>query len=121
VASARPIISARRGANALGGDRGKRCRQLRLRLVGRVAVVEPDRLLHRLEQRPKRDPFAVGQASSPRDERLPGDAGEELVDEPRLADPCGTENREELTGAVTDGLIEGLLQPAALSLAPDHW
>ena len=50
----------------------------------------------------------------------PRDVGEELSDEPGLADAGRAEHREELAGAVADGLLERVVQPPALALAADH-
>ena len=72
---------------ALRASPAERASELRPRLLGRVAVLEPDRLLDGLEQRPERDALAVGEAAAAGDERLPG----ELVEE--LAAPAATSRR----------------------------
>jgi hypothetical protein len=95
-------------------------RELGAGFVGRVGVVEPDRALHGLEERPVRDPFPVREAASGCDERVFAEALQELVHEPRLADTRDAEHGEELAGSVADRLVERVVQAPAFSLSPDH-
>ena len=54
----------------------------------------------------QRDPVAVGQAAAAQDRRPRAHAGEELVDEPALADPGRPEDRHEHAGLLLDGPLE---------------
>ena len=45
---------------------------------------------------------------------------EKLLDETRLAHAGGPENREQLAGAITDGLLEGVRESPAFALPSDH-
>ena len=90
------------------------------RHVRRVAVVEPDELLDRLEERPERDPLAVGQATATRDPCPPRHSVQELLHEPRLADTGEPEDGEELARGVCASLLEGVRQPTPLAAATHH-
>ena len=59
-------------------------------------------LLEDLDEREVRDPVAVGETAPPQDDRIRPRL-DELEDEPRLADPGRSENREELARAVAYG------------------
>ena len=65
------------------------CPRRELRLGGRgadgVGGLYPELDQH-LDERPVRDPFAIGEGSAAGDRRLPRDVAEEVGDEPRLAD-----------------------------------
>jgi hypothetical protein len=73
-----------------------------------------------LDERPVRDPLAVGETSSPQDVGRVADALEEVGDEAGLADPGRAEQREESTGAIGDGVLVVAPEPLALALAADE-
>src|SRR5205085_9083168 len=76
-----------------------------------------------LAERPERDALAVGQtaALTPRDQlRLVVDQLEELVDEPGLADPGNTDDRDELGRALIADAPEDRAQQLDLAVAADQ-
>jgi hypothetical protein len=79
-------------------------------LTGRVER-DLGQLLHDLHDRPVRDAFAVRQAAPAHDAHV-AVRPEELGGEPRLADTRSAENGEELTGAVGDGQVQRVVEPA---------
>ena len=99
------------------------CPRRELRLGGRgadrVGGLDPELDQH-LDERPVRDPFAIGEGSAAGDRRLPRDVAEEVGDEPRLADPCRAYECEEAAGPSRDDVGEIGPQTVALSAPPDH-
>ena len=85
-----------------------------------LAVTELGDVLDRFDDRPERDALAIRKAPALRDGRPTPDVLEELVDETRLADTGGAQNREQLARTVINGELERVLKPAALPLTADH-
>ena len=84
-------------------------------------VVEPDRRAEELRDRIPGDPLAVRQASAAEDGRRPrARPGEELVDEPALADAGRPEHRDEDAALLDDGPLEGGAQDPEFAIATDH-
>ena len=96
---------------------------LRRDVLRRVLLENARLRLDDLAERPERDPVTVGEAASlaPRDELRVGiDDALELVDEPALADPGDTDQREELRRALVTRAFECVPNDAELALAPDE-
>ena len=81
--------------------------------------LDPERHQH-LDERPVRDPLAVREAAAAQHVRVAADAVEEVGDESRLAHTRRTEEREELTGAVGDSVLEGAPESLALAFTSDE-
>ena len=94
--------------------------QLDQRLARGLLVGDGGGVLEGLRQRPERDAVPIGETPAVDDERLRGGGREELVDQPGLAHAGRAEDREEIAHALRYGLLERLVQEAALALAAHH-
>ena len=70
-----------------------------------------------LDERPVGDALAIGEAAAAKDVGSLPDTLEEVGDEARLADAGRTEEREELTGAIGDRILEGAPETLPFPLA----
>ena len=75
-------------------------------------------LLQHLDDRPVRDPLAVGEAAAADDRRL--DRRQGLGDEPRLADAGLADDRHELAALLGLHALPGLAEERELALASDE-
>jgi hypothetical protein len=106
-------------AEQVGGHGG----QLGRRLVGGVGLQDPGLGLDHLAQGPEGHALAVGQGASlaPGGQlRLGVDGGQQLGDQPALADPGGTDEGDLPGGAVGAHPGQGVAEPPQLGLAPDQ-
>ena len=97
--------------------------QLALDIRLRVGLEDSRLRLHDLRQRPEADAFAVRKraALAPgREVRLGLDRLEELVDEPRLADPRDADEGDELELTLRAGAFERVAERVELALAPEE-
>ena len=94
--------------------------EARFGVIGSIRVVQVRQLLDHLEQWPERDAFAVRETPASHDESSSREVGEELVHEAGLADAGQTEDREQLTGAVPDRLLECVVKAPPLAFTTDH-
>ena len=85
-------------------------------LAGNLAGCPPDEV----SERPVRDSLAVGEASSGEDGGLFVDARQQLLDEPRLADPGRPDDVDHAALARPDRLLERRAQAAQFPIASDH-
>jgi hypothetical protein len=111
------------GLALVDGNRAHGLLELGRRLALRVGLHDPRLRLHDLGQRPEADALAVGQraALAPRREvGLRVHALEELVDEPRLADPGHADERHELQLPLRARPLERVAQLVELALPPDQ-
>ncbi len=72
-----------------------------------------------LDDRPVGDALAVGEAAAA-DHRRAVDPAQELGDEPRLADACRPQDREEMAGALAGDVVEGVPEEVQLAVSPHH-
>ena len=94
--------------------------QLRHCVIRTVALADATCLLNHLRKRPERDPLAIGKAAPAEDRRPLTETGEELVSEPRLADPGCTDDRNEAAALLRDASLERPLELGKGVLAADE-
>ncbi len=97
--------------------------ELLLRDRGRIGLEDAGVRLQDLPERPEGDPLPVGQAAALPPGRELGagvDVGEELGDDPALAEPRLTDDRHELDRARRDRLVEDPLEQREVDLAADE-
>src|SRR5436305_6058752 len=90
------------------------------KLVGRVALENPEMLFQHLSKRPEGDPFSVRQAAAGSPQRLGvvgGEAPPELAHQPRLADAGVPEQRDEHRSPAVHAAPVGARKPPELGLA----
>ncbi len=109
---ARLTVEANRAENALGDRIGLFVLPERLPEVADV-LDDPS-------ERPEGDPFAVGRAVTLEDGRLATRRQDQFAPESRLADPCGAEHREELSGSAFSGAFVGLSKLSELHDSADQ-
>jgi hypothetical protein len=81
---------------------------------------DPGRALDDLDDRPERDPLAVGEAAAEEDGGLVVDRVGELGDETRLPDAGRPQQREQVAGPVDGCALERLAEQGELALAADE-
>ena len=111
-----------------GPSRGRRdTRRHRLRLgIAREEVFDlghaggSRQVVHDLDQRPVGDALAVRKAAADDHRRLRLDSGDELLEDPGLADPRGACDGDEHAAAAVDGPAETGVQHPQLGPPPDQ-
>ena len=91
--------------------------------VRRIAVQDPEMLLQHLAERPVRDPVTVRQApaaAQQRLRRLPAQPPPEFTEEPGLAHPGITDDRDQVRPAAGDNAAISLAQVRLLAVAADE-
>ena len=89
---------------------GRDPRELRAGDADVVGSLHAGRLLHHLGQRVERDALPVGQAPAPEEDRRGRRPDEELLDQARLPDAGGPEEREQVRGALGHHPLQGALE-----------